>query len=527
MFNKKIIIGSRGSDLALWQANHVKDRLTQAGFDCSITIIKTQGDKIQHLSFDKLEGKGFFTKELEEALLAGSIDLAVHSHKDLPTTSPEKLCIAAVSERENPSEILLIDKNAVDEKQVWNLKKNARVGTSSARRKTQLCAYRNDLNISDLRGNVPTRIQKLRDGQYDAIMLAAAGVERLQINLDEFIVEKLDPKIFVPAPAQGVLALQTREDNIELIEALQFLHQKEVATKINIERKVLNLFDGGCQLPLGVYCEKGFDAEENTIYKVWVSKAADANKAPIYSYYEKTETEQFAQEIVAHLNAIKPCKIFITRNLQAHHLFSSSLMAQGFEVHGISLITFNTIAMKNMPQTDWIFFSSKHAVENFFKQKPIIAHQKFGAIGKSTADAIRKFGKRAEFIGQSTDTKTIGKQFAARAGSASVLFPIAKGSLRSVQSQFIKKEQTIDINVYETIEHNDAQLPVADILIFTSPSNVNAFFKENKFETHHQIIAMGGATEAELRKHGVRKCTLPNSFDDLGILQAVYKIATN
>jgi hydroxymethylbilane synthase len=432
-----------------------------------------------------------------------------------------------VSERENPSEILLIDKNAVDEKQVWNLKKNARVGTSSARRKTQLCAYRNDLNISDLRGNVPTRIQKLRDGQYDAIMLAAAGVERLQINLDEFIVEKLDPKIFVPVPAQGVLALQTREDNIELIEALQFLHQKEVATKINIERKVLNLFDGGCQLPLGVYCEKGFDAEENTIYKVWVSKAPDANKAPIYSYYEKTETEQFAQEIVAHLNAIKPCKIFITRNLQAHHLFSSSLKAQGFEVHGISLITFNTIAMKNMPQTDWIFFSSKHAVENFFKQKPIIAHQKFGAIGKSTADAIRKFGKRAEFIGQSTDTKTIGKQFAARAGSATVLFPIAKGSLRSVQSQFIKKEQTIDINVYETIEHNDAQLPVADILIFTSPSNVNAFFKENKVESHHQIIAMGGATEAELRKHGVRKCTLPFSFDDLGILQAVYKIATN
>jgi hydroxymethylbilane synthase len=432
-----------------------------------------------------------------------------------------------VSERENPSEILLIDKNAVDEKQVWNLKKNARVGTSSARRKTQLCAYRNDLNISDLRGNVPTRIQKLRDGQYDAIMLAAAGVERLQINLDEFIVEKLDPKIFVPAPAQGVLALQTREDNIELIEALQFLHQKEVATKINIERKVLNLFDGGCQLPLGVYCEKGFDAEENTIYKVWVSKAPDANKAPIYTYYEKNETEQFAQEIVAHLNAIKPCKIFITRNLQAHHLFSSSLKAQGFEVHGISLITFNTIAMKNMPQTDWIFFSSKHAVENFFKQKPIIAHQKFGAIGKSTADAIRKFGKRAEFIGQSTDTKTIGKQFAARAGSATVLFPIAKGSLRSVQSQFIKKEQTIDINVYETIEHNDAQLPVADILIFTSPSNVNAFFKENKVETHHQIIAMGGATEAELRKHGVRKCTLPFSFDDLGILQAVYKIATN
>jgi len=459
VFNKKIIIGSRGSDLALWQANYIKDKLTKAGYNCSITIIKTQGDKVQHLSFDKLEGKGFFTKELEEALLSESIDLAVHSHKDLPTTSPKNLCIAAVSEREDPSEILLINKSAFDEKQLWSLKKNANVGTSSTRRKTQLLAYRNDLQISDLRGNVPTRIQKLRDGMYDAIMLAAAGVARLQINLDDFIVEKLDPKQFVPAPAQGVLALQTRENDTELIGVLQSINQIEVAHKINIERKVLNLFDGGCQLPLGVYCEKGIDEEENSIYKVWVSKAKDEGKAPLYTYYEKLEINNFAQEIVAHINAIKPCRIFITRNLQAHHLFSASLTAQGFEVNGISLITFNTIAMKKMPETEWIFFSSKHAVENFFKQKPVLTNQKYGAIGKSTAEAIRKFGKRAEFIGQSTDTKTIGKQFAARVGSASVLFPVAKGSMRSVQSQFVKRDQTFDVNVYETIEHSDTSLP--------------------------------------------------------------------
>jgi hydroxymethylbilane synthase len=116
-----------------------------------------------------------------------------------------------------------------------------------------------------LRGNVPTRIQKLRDGQYDAIMLAAAGVERLQINLDEFVVEKLDPKIFVPAPAQGVLALQTRENDVELIEALQVIHQKEVADKINVERKVLNLFDGGCQLPL-VYIAKKALMKKKTLF---------------------------------------------------------------------------------------------------------------------------------------------------------------------------------------------------------------------------------------------------------------------
>lgn len=527
MFSKQIIIGSRGSDLALWQANFVKDKLAQAGYDCVIQIIKTQGDKIQHLSFDKMEGKGFFTKELEDALLNESIDLAVHSHKDLPTISPEKLCIAAVSEREDPADILLINKNALDTRQAWNLKKNACVGTSSIRRKTQLFAFRNDLQLQDLRGNVPTRIQKLREGKYDAIMLAAAGVARLQFNLDEFHVEKLDPRQFVPAPAQGVLALQIRESDKALADVLKVIHEPEVAQKIDIERKVLNLFDGGCQLPLGVYCEKGYNVEDLPVYRVWVSKANPTDKAPLFSYYEKETAEHLAEDIVSHIHSVQPCRVFISRNLFPGQLLHSSLSSQGFEVNGVSLISFKVIPIKSLPESDWIFFSSKHAVDNFFKQNPALTNQKIGAIGKSTADAIRKFGKRAEFIGQSTDTKIIGRQFASRAGNGKVLFPIAKGSMRSVQNQFVKKDQVIDLPVYETIEHNDIALPQADILIFTSPSNVNAFFKNHLVTAQQKVIAMGGATEAELRKHGIRKCTLPNSFDDIGILQAVYKIATH
>lgn len=155
----KITIGSRGSDLALWQAHHVKDRLIGLGADVEIKIFKTQGDKIQHLSLDKLEGKGFFTKELEDALLSNEIDLAVHSHKDLPTVSPEGLIIAAVSEREDPSELILIRKDAVDDSLEFSFKKNAIVGTSSARRKAQLISFRNDVEIKDIRGNVPTRIK--------------------------------------------------------------------------------------------------------------------------------------------------------------------------------------------------------------------------------------------------------------------------------------------------------------------------------------------------------------------------------
>ena len=252
---RKITIGSRGSDLALWQAKHVQGQLESLGYIAEIKIIVTQGDAIQHLSFDKMEGKGFFTKEIEKELLEKSIDLAIHSHKDLETDPPAGLLIAAVSKRANPCDLLLISKNSFNKEERWNLKKDAIIGTSSARRQSLVRAYRPDCNLLDLRGNVPTRIQKLRDGQYDAILLAKAGVDRLEIDLSEFEVEVLNPEQFVPAPAQGVLGLQIREDDSFMKKTISKLNVQEVADQIAIERKVLNLMDGGCQLPLGVYCE--------------------------------------------------------------------------------------------------------------------------------------------------------------------------------------------------------------------------------------------------------------------------------
>jgi hydroxymethylbilane synthase len=290
---QKITIGSRGSDLALWQANHVKRQLENLGHTVEIKVIITQGDAIQHLSFDKLEGKGFFTKEIESALLDKSIDLAVHSHKDLETNPPAGLIIAAVSEREDPSDLLLIAKSKVDTTQPWNLALDASIGTSSARRKSQIIRFRKDLKISDLRGNVPTRIQKLRDGNYDTIVLAKAGVDRLQLDLSEFFVEVLNPTEFVPAPAQGVLGLQIREDDTRMAEIMQHLNHTDVAKRIGIERKVLNLLDGGCQLPLGVYCpnEK----------QVFVSHATSSDVAAKGYYYEPENLEEVVAQIVADL----------------------------------------------------------------------------------------------------------------------------------------------------------------------------------------------------------------------------------
>ena len=290
---KHVIIGSRGSDLALWQAYFVKSELERLGCSVDLNIIKTQGDKVQHLSFDKLEGKGFFTKEIEDALLSKIVDLAVHSHKDLETNPPAGLTISCVSERANPADILLINKNAVDTSAKWNLKHRAIVGTSSARRKSQMLKYRADVEINDLRGNVPTRINKLRQGNYDAILLAKAGIDRLEIDLSEFEEIVMDPTEFVPAPAQGVLGLQIRSEDLELHEILQNLNFPEVQKRIGLERKVLNLLDGGCQLPLGVYCN-----EANELY---VSFAEGVNGACHSLNYSVTEFDGMAEKVIEDL----------------------------------------------------------------------------------------------------------------------------------------------------------------------------------------------------------------------------------
>lgn len=252
----KIRIGTRGSKLALWQAEFTRSELARIGVESELVIIKTQGDIVQHLSFDKLEGKGFFTKEIEDALLRGEIDVAVHSMKDLPTEQPEGLAITAVSYRENPADRLLIRKESFDAGEVLRLKKGAVAGSSANRRKAQLADMRPDIQLKDLRGNVPTRVERLRAGDFDAIFLAAAGLNRLQQDLSDFEVVELNPREFVPAPAQGVLAWQCNRGDTATRRIFQQLHHPEVAACTNIERKVLKMMEGGCQLPLGAFCER-------------------------------------------------------------------------------------------------------------------------------------------------------------------------------------------------------------------------------------------------------------------------------
>lgn len=293
-----VVIGSRGSDLAVWQANFVQHQLKSIGINSVIEIIKTKGDAIQHLSFDKIEGKGFFTKEIEDALLTGTIDIAVHSHKDLETTSPSGLIVAAVSERADAREMLLIHPDGFDSNENWQLKRNARVGTSSARRKSQLLSARPDVTAIDIRGNVPTRVQKLRNGEFDAILLAKAGLDRLELDVSDIHALPLEVTQLVPAPAQGVLAIQTRSSDTTLIEMLDNLNAPEVKRCIHIERSVLNRLQGGCQLPLGVYAQNHAGQ-----YNVWVAFARSWNQPVARFECSGDNNEQLIEEILQRIQA--------------------------------------------------------------------------------------------------------------------------------------------------------------------------------------------------------------------------------
>jgi hydroxymethylbilane synthase len=246
-----IRIGTRGSELALWQAGHVADLIGRKRTE--IVVIKTKGDRVQNLTFDKMEGKGFFTKEIEDALLKGRIDVAVHSMKDLPTDDVPGLKIVAVTGRDDPSDLLLIRWECYNPDNSLPLFDGAAVGTSSLRRAAQLRHLMDSIRIMPLRGNVTTRVRKLREKQFDAIVLAKAGVQRLKIDLDGLRVYVLPLELFLPAPAQGALAIQIRADDGVLEEQLKMLNHRDTDLAVSAERFFLKYFGGGCHIPLGAH----------------------------------------------------------------------------------------------------------------------------------------------------------------------------------------------------------------------------------------------------------------------------------
>lgn len=246
-----LIIGTRQSLLALWQSNHIASLLRKQYPDCQVSLKKivTKGDRILDVPLAQIGGKGLFTKEIETELLDGTVDLAVHSLKDMPTVLPEGLCLTAITTRANVGDAFVSNKYA----SFSELPQGAVLGTSSLRRKAQLLAVRPDLKIVDLRGNVDTRLRKLDEGQMDAIILAAAGLERL--GHADRIREIIPTTVCLPAVGQGALAIECRSDNKEVREMLAFLNDLSTKQATDAERAFLGLIEGGCQVPIGVHAE--------------------------------------------------------------------------------------------------------------------------------------------------------------------------------------------------------------------------------------------------------------------------------
>jgi hydroxymethylbilane synthase len=249
---QKIIIGSRGSELALWQANYIKRELEKKNrsVKVEISIIKTKGDKILDVALSKIGDKSLFTKELEIELLAKRIDLAVHSLKDLQTQIPAGLKLAAVTKRHEVEDVLIARRKGIT---IQSLPDYAVVATGSLRRRSQLLHLRPDISILDLRGNVPSRIQKFLESEWDAIILARAGVERL--NLKKYISSFISKEDILPAVGQGALGIEIHEDNKVVEEIIKSLHHDETYKAVIAERALLRALEGGCQVPIGAFAE--------------------------------------------------------------------------------------------------------------------------------------------------------------------------------------------------------------------------------------------------------------------------------
>ena len=500
-----IKIGSRGSDLALWQAHFVQNEIkTKLNVPCDITIIKTKGDKIQNVSFDKMEGKGFFTKEIEDALLNEDIDLAIHSHKDLPTLMPDGLTVAAVSYREKVNDLLLIHPNAYDKSQYLGMKKGSKLGTSSYRRSSQIEAYRPDVNIVALRGNVPTRLNKLIEGQYDAIILAGAGVGRLNLNLHGMIAIELDPKIFIPAPAQGVLALQCREKDTELIKLLEKLNHNDVKNVISIERTVLRKFDGGCQIALGVYAEK-----INNLYHCYASWSPDLKSVPYYFVDQSTEKKSLAESCFQKLKSadktIRNKEIYISKNEDDWILLKNFMNQYNYRYHFKSHIDISYIEFEksDLQKTKNIILTSKNAVQAISSLSyEELKGLKFFVVSDATAEALKLLGISNISISQKASQSAMSKWLASEYKDTEFLF--LAGNLAANYFE-VNLKKIKRINVYET---KILSLKVSEIekinsstdILFSSTSNFKAIENENISWSDKKIYALGEQTAAYINK---------------------------
>jgi len=545
MIKKIIRIGTRGSKLALYQAYRVRDELQQQypEIPFSIEIIKTKGDKILDVALSKIGDKGLFTKEIEEALFDNEIDMAVHSLKDLPTIFPNGAKLGAVLKRGEIRDAV-ISRNG---KTLEDLTSEDIIATSSLRRKAQLMRLNKNFRIIEIRGNVNTRIRKMDEGYCSAMIMSAAGLQRLE--MDQYITEFLDPEKFIPACSQGAIAVEIRENDNVMGKILSTINDQESYLATEAERAFLRTLEGGCQIPVGSHTRiirdkfkiTGFISSVDGTEFIRDSAEGELSQAVYLSIklaknlFDKGGKEilkKIREENVLKSNSELPLKgkvVISTRAIDAGDTLPEILKDQGADVYSLPMIETvpstlteeMSIVLNNLKAYDWIFFTSKNGVTNFFKhlitvqgntELPLELH--IATVGYKTALEMDYYGYAPQFISEGNTSEDMLNQFLSKYNSGNKKILLSLGNLAddTLQNYLSTNNYVQRINVYETVKPENADPDIInlikknsyDLIIFTSPStfyNFCSFYgKENLGNL--KMASIGAATTKAIKEAG-------------------------
>lgn len=538
-----IKIGTRQSQLALWQTNHIISLLQENWPElvCEQVTFVTQGDKTLDRPLPQIGGKGLFTLELEQALFREEIDLAVHSLKDLPVEQPSGLTLGAIIGRADVRDVL-IAKNG------WTLDTlpaGAIVGTSSLRRQAQLIAYRPDLKVESIRGNVETRIRKaLNSSDYNAVILAAAGVTRL--GLADMVTQWLPLEIMLPAPGQGALAVQCRANDHHILELLAGIHSPEVNACISAERTFLNTLGGGCATPVAAYAHfqeeiitlTGLVADPDGSLQVKVRQTGRDPEA-LGKAMAETALARGAHQIL-YQSPLQGKRILITRSVDQAEDLARQLSARGARSVVFPVIAFEGLspaslktALAMIDKYSWLIFTSVNGVEFFFTAYEDQPLPPVAAVGSATVAKLQEFGVGVSFIPEVFTGEALARGLGSLSGQRILLPRAEKGRPEIVQQLQSQGALVDDIPLYDTVtaaptpeQWADLQLGF-DVITFTSPSSVRNFMKLTNnvwldyLQNEARVACIGPSTAAEAEKYQLPVSIIPVEYTIEALINAI------
>ncbi len=526
-----IRLGTRGSELALCQSTLVAQRLRAAGHEVELVVIRTRGDATDR-PFREIEGRAFFTKELDDALLDRSVDLAVHSLKDLPTDDPPRVTTICVLKRADPRDLLLLRRDVALRRKGGSpglLPPGIRLGTSSARRFAELDHAFPGVVVVDLRGNVPTRVEKLRRGDFDGIVIAAAGVERLGLDLADLTVVPLDPPRFLPAPGQGVLAARFRAEDELVGGMLRGLVDADTADAARAERALLEKLDGGCSLPLGALatCVK-----DRIVLDASLARDGEMRCARVVAVDPVEAAEAAARALLAEppaspaSSASRKPLVLLTRPDDLDRELSSALRERGLAVLSQPAIRFEPRALDESARAtldavasfDLVAFTSRQAVRAFASIAPradggSARARRIAALGPATADELVNAGLHADVVGDGHGAAAFAAELARELPAGTrVLHPCTAEPDPAFRETLQRAQVHVtDLPLYATLPvDDDPPLPDALlVVVLSSPSAARAFLARPRVAARLaevprriQLVAGGATTAAELERRG-------------------------